>query len=113
MSFNEFDVVEKPWGREIRFAHEPEYIGKIIEVKEGHKLSLQYHEEKKETMYVLSGRMLLTLGDEQHEVGEGESITFNPQIVHRVEALSDLRIIEVSTSHMDDVIRLEDDYKRI
>lgn len=112
MEFNEVKVVEKPWGREIHLAAEDEYVGKILEVKAGGRLSLQYHKKKKETMYVLSGRMKLTLGDETQVVGEGTSVTIKPGDRHRVEAIEDVRIIEVSTSDLDDVVRVEDDYGR-
>jgi len=112
MEFNVINVVEKPWGREIHFAVEDKYVGKILEVKAGHRLSLQYHKRKKETMYVLEGRMRLTLDDETEVVGAHMSVTLNPGVRHRVEALEDTRIIEVSTSHLDDVVRLEDDHGR-
>ncbi len=112
MRFNEVKIVDKPWGREIHFAVEADYVGKILEVKKGSRLSLQYHNVKKETMYVLSGRMKLTLGDEEEEVGPGQSVTIDAKMIHRVEALEDLRILEVSTNHLDDVVRLKDDYDR-
>ncbi|MBD3388740.1 MAG: cupin domain-containing protein [Candidatus Altiarchaeales archaeon] len=105
-------VVDKPWGREIWFAVEDEYVGKIIEVKKGERLSLQFHEEKKETMYLLEGRMALTFGDEELELAEGESITIKPGVKHRINALSDVKVVEVSTPQVEDVIRLEDDYGR-
>jgi quercetin dioxygenase-like cupin family protein len=112
MDFNSINIVEKPWGREIHFAVEDTYVGKILEVKKGHRLSLQYHRNKKETMYVHSGRMRLTLGDETEIVEEGKSVTLNPGIKHRVEALEDTEIIEVSTNHLDDVVRIDDDHGR-
>jgi mannose-6-phosphate isomerase-like protein (cupin superfamily) len=112
MDFNVVNMVEKPWGRELHFAVEDSYVGKILEVKEGHRLSLQYHKKKKETMYVLKGRIRLTLGDETEDVSAGKSVTLNPGVRHRVEALEDTQIIEVSTSHLDDVVRLEDDHGR-
>jgi mannose-6-phosphate isomerase-like protein (cupin superfamily) len=112
MDFNVINVVEKPWGREIHFAVEDVYVGKILEVKGGRRLSLQYHQKKKETMYVLEGRIRLTLGTEVEDVGRGKSVTLNPGVHHRVEALEDTRIIEVSTSHIDDVVRIEDDHGR-
>jgi mannose-6-phosphate isomerase len=112
MDFNAINTVDKPWGREIHFAVEDKYAGKILEVKKNHRLSLQYHRRKMETMYVLRGRIRLTLGDETEVVGEGKSVTLNPLIKHRVEALEDSQIIEVSTSHLDDVVRLEDDHGR-
>jgi mannose-6-phosphate isomerase len=112
MKFNVINVVDKPWGRELHFAIEEQYVGKILEVRRGQRLSLQYHKAKKETMYVISGRMRLTLGDESEEVGEGKSVTIEPGRSHRVEALEDTRIVEVSTNHLDDVVRVEDDHGR-
>ncbi|MFH0862983.1 MAG: cupin domain-containing protein [Candidatus Altiarchaeota archaeon] len=112
MDFNLINVVEKPWGREIHFALEGEYVGKILEVKGGQRLSLQYHKRKKETMYLIKGRIRLTLGDEVEELGVGKSVTLAPGVTHRVEALEDSQIIEVSTNHLEDVVRLEDDHGR-
>ncbi len=105
-------VVEKPWGREIWLAHEGEYAGKILEVKKGSRLSLQYHKRKKETMYILEGEIILILNDKKNEMRVGDSITINPGDKHRVEALDDTKIIEVSTPELDDVVRLKDDYGR-
>jgi mannose-6-phosphate isomerase len=112
MDFNIINMVGKPWGREIHFAVEDEYVGKILEVKEGRRLSLQYHKRKKETMYVLRGKVRLTMGHEVEVVGEGRSWTLKPGVHHRIEALEDAQIIEVSTSHLDDVVRVEDDHGR-
>ena len=113
MKFIDIKAIEKPWGREVIIAFEEEYAGKILEVKKGHRLSYQYHKKKKETMHVFRGRMKLV-----HEGGEilmksGDSITLHPGECHRIEALTDLKVIEVSTSHLDDVVRIEDDYKRV
>ena len=112
MRYNKIKVVKKPWGRELHFAVEDEYAGKILEVKKGHRLSLQYHRNKKETMYILEGKVKFTLGGKTRTVGIGKSITVEPHTKHRVEALKDTRIIEVSTSELDDVVRVEDDYNR-
>jgi mannose-6-phosphate isomerase-like protein (cupin superfamily) len=112
MEFNVINVVEKPWGREIHFAVEDEYVGKILEVKAGHRLSLQYHRKKKETMYLLKGTVRMSVDGETEPVGEGKSVTLKPGVRHRIEALEDARIIEVSTSHLDDVVRVEDDHGR-
>lgn len=105
-------VVDKPWGREVWYAHEERYAGKILEVTKGHALSLQKHEKKQETMYLQSGRLLYHLNGEEFEMSPGESITIFPGDVHRIEALEDARILEVSTPELDDVIRLEDRYGR-
>lgn len=109
--------VEKPWGHELIWAHTENYVGKILHVQRGHALSLQYHETKDETMHLLRGRMRLMLGpaaDQLEEVmlEEGQSIRIRPHTVHRVEALTDVDILEASTPHLDDVIRLEDRYGR-
>lgn len=105
-------IVDKPWGREVWYAHEQDYAGKILEVKQGFALSLQKHERKTETMYLLSGRVLFHLNGADFEVPPGRSLTIRPGDVHRVEALEDSVILEVSTPHLDDLIRLEDRYGR-
>ena len=97
-------IVPKPWGREVWFAHEERYAGKIIEVNRGCALSLQKHERKQETMYLQSGRVRYHFNGADFEMGPGD--------VHRVEALEDAVILEVSTPELDDVIRLEDRYGR-
>jgi mannose-6-phosphate isomerase-like protein (cupin superfamily) len=92
-------------------------VGKILHVKAGHALSLQYHEVKDETMHLLRGRMRLVIGPrvsqlETIELEEGQSIRIQPPTVHRVEAITDVDILEASTPHLDDVVRLEDRYGR-
>ena len=105
-------IVEKPWGREIWYAHTEQYAGKVLEVKAGHRLSLQKHRIKEETLYLLSGRARLTYGDRTYDWEPGQAVHIPPDTVHRFEALEDLVLLEVSTPHLDDVIRLEDDYHR-
>jgi len=106
-------IVEKPWGREIWLAHEDEYAGKILEINKDEQSSLQYHEIKKESMYVLEGTMKIITGDgSEHILNAGDSITLLPGEVHRLYAIEDLRIIEVSTPELDDVVRLKDKYGR-
>jgi mannose-6-phosphate isomerase len=105
-------IVDKPWGREIWYAHEEHYAGKILEVKKGFALSLQKHERKIETMYLQSGRILYHFNGTEFEFLPGSCLTIRPGDVHRVEALEDSVILEVSTPHLDDVIRLEDRYGR-
>ncbi len=105
-------VVQKPWGSEIWWGVTDHYLGKILEVRAGHRLSLQYHEKKTETMYCLSGHGLLQLGEEEVVMRPGTSRTITCGTVHRLTALSDLRILEVSTPDPDDVVRVEDDYCR-
>jgi mannose-6-phosphate isomerase len=109
--------VEKPWGHELIWAETESYIGKILHVKAGQALSLQYHEVKDETMHLLRGRMRLLIGttvDELDtiELAEGQSIRILPTTVHRVEAITDVDILEASTPHLGDVVRLEDRYGR-
>lgn len=107
---------EKPWGYELLFAHTPKYAGKVIFVKKGHRLSLQYHEKKDETMYIYQGKLLLEIekGGQmvQSEVGPGNSIPIRPNTKHRIQAIEDTFVFEVSTAELDDVVRVEDDYGR-
>ena len=110
--------VEKPWGWELIWAHAEAYVGKILFVRVGHSLSLQFHREKDEAWYVQSGRAKLELGDSGDAVlnteviAAGACFRFRPGTVHRVTALEDTTIIEVSTPQLDDVVRLEDAYGR-
>lgn len=112
-------VVPKPWGEERWLAHTDRYAGKILVLKKGHRLSLQYHERKHEVQYVDSGRIKYTLGSvdrpgEYREVivGPGTTVLLPPGAIHRMEALEDSRFFEVSTPELDDVVRLADDYGR-
>ncbi|MHB1842765.1 MAG: cupin domain-containing protein [Sulfobacillus sp.] len=107
-----FRVVDKPWGREIWWAETDRYLGKLIEVRAGHALSLQYHRQKLETLWVVSGRGRFQIGDNEVLVGPGYSVTVEPGIVHRISADDDLRVIEVSSPQADDVVRLADRYGR-
>jgi mannose-6-phosphate isomerase-like protein (cupin superfamily) len=105
-------IVEKPWGREIWYAHEAQYAGKILEVKAGFALSLQKHERKHEAMYLQSGRVRYQLNGEEFEMVPGDCLTVRPGEVHRMTAIEDSVMLEVSTPELDDVIRLEDRYGR-
>lgn len=105
-------TVLKPWGREIWWAVTDRYVGKIIEVKAGQSLSLQYHERKLETMYFDSGRGRLRLGDRIIAIVPGLAVTISPGEIHRVEAEEDVRFFEVSTPDLEDVVRVEDRYGR-
>ena len=105
-------IVDKPWGREVWYAHTDRYAGKVLEVEKGHVLSLQKHVAKHETMLLQSGRMLFTLNDEVFEWLPGEVVSIPPGNVHRMEALEDSVILEVSTPELDDLVRLEDRYGR-
>ncbi len=110
--------VEKPWGWELVWAETDRYCGKLLFVRAGHALSLQYHEVKDESWYVEQGRAELELGLvgddalETREIGPGDAFRFRPGTVHRVRALEDLLVVEVSTPELDDVVRLADDYGR-
>ncbi|MGW8281696.1 MAG: cupin domain-containing protein [Gemmatimonadota bacterium] len=105
-------IVDKPWGREVWYAHNDRYAGKVLEVSAGHLLSLQKHEVKHETLFLQSGRMLFTHGEQVFEWLPGEAIEIPPGTVHRMEAIEDSVILEVSTPQLDDVVRLEDRYGR-
>ena len=109
--------VEKPWGYEHIYAVTPEYCGKLLFVRAGEALSLQLHRQKDETIYVHSGRARFEIGEsvdrlEAAEVGPEDSFHIRPGVVHRVLALEDTLLLEVSTPHLDDVVRLEDRYGR-
>jgi mannose-6-phosphate isomerase-like protein (cupin superfamily) len=109
--------VDKPWGREEIFARTPHYIGKILSIRKGEALSLQYHEEKEETLRVLDGTLELLVGPRldqlsSHHLSEGAVFHVAPGTLHRMTAISDCRLLEVSTNHLDDVVRLEDRYGR-
>ncbi|MFT3863171.1 MAG: cupin [Solirubrobacterales bacterium] len=109
--------VEKPWGAEEWWAQTDAYAGKLLHVKAGHRLSLQLHKEKDESSYLLSGRLLLLRGaglDDLHEeeIGPGFAWRVKPGTVHTIEAIEDSTVLEVSTPHLDDVVRLEDRYGR-
>ena len=109
--------VDKPWGHEEIFAETPRYVGKILFIKAGEALSLQYHQVKEETLRVLDGELEFVTGSslEQLEslvMGPGEVIHVNPGTLHRMTALTDCRLLEVSTPELDDVVRLEDRYGR-
>lgn len=109
--------IEKPWGHEVWYAHTDRYAGKIIVVETGHRLSLQYHEHKDETSYLLSGRLKLWQGDTadslvEREVGPGEAWRNRTGLVHMIEAIETATVLEVSTPELDDVVRLQDSYGR-
>jgi mannose-6-phosphate isomerase-like protein (cupin superfamily) len=106
-------VVVKPWGCEKWWAHTDKYVGKILEIKDGHRLSLQYHEVKEESIIVLSGVLTLVIGDDVRTLKEGNTAHITPKTIHRMEARhGDVRLIEVSTPEVEDIVRLEDDYSR-
>ena len=108
---------EKPWGHEILWAWSERYAGKILHVRRGESLSLQRHREKDETLSVLSGRLTLTYGDDPAALSTkvlepGDCLRVRPGMLHRIEALEDTDLLEVSTPELGDVERLEDRYGR-
>ena len=109
--------VEKPWGYELIYAATERYCGKVLFIRAGEQLSLQFHKEKDETIYVQSGRVELEIGDpgkpiDTEVVGPGRAFHLAPGTVHRLRALDDTMILEVSTPEIEDVVRLEDRYGR-
>jgi mannose-6-phosphate isomerase len=109
--------VEKPWGYELIWAEAEQYVGKLLFVRAGHALSLQYHEIKDESWLVQEGRASLELGEvggdlAVREIGRGDAFRYRPGTVHRITAIEDTLILEVSTPHLDDVVRLDDRYGR-
>jgi mannose-6-phosphate isomerase len=130
----EVRTVPKPWGHETIWAHTDLYVGKVLHIKAGHSLSLQYHNLKDETIHLLSGTMIYRVGTEDRrpkteagsrkpedgrvpelkvvELKAGESFRNEPGTIHQMEAVTDCVLLEASTPHLDDVVRLTDRYGR-
>jgi len=111
-------IIEKPWGREEVVEINDKYMVKKLTMWAGHRCSLQYHNIKKETIYVLSGVLKISQGISQDQLEEklykaGDSMTIPPGLIHRMEGIEDAVYLEASTPEMDDVVRLVDDYKRV
>ena len=109
--------VPKPWGHEMVWAQSDRYVGKILHIKAGHELSVQYHNRKDETVHLLSGeivyRVKSTSGQlEDVQLKPGESYRITPGTVHQMAALTDCEVLEVSTPEVDDIVRLSDKYGR-
>lgn len=108
--------VDKPWGYELRWAVTNRYVGKVIHVEAGHALSLQYHAVKEETILLWNGRIKFEIERDgkriTQELTPGQSIHITPGTVHRMTAIEDSDIFEVSTPELQDVVRLEDRYGR-
>ncbi len=106
--------VNKPWGYELIWAITDAYVGKLLHITAGHRLSKQYHNEKEETLYVLKGTLYnYDENDRIQKITPGNSFHVYPGQVHRFAAMEgNVEVIEVSTNHLDDVVRLEDDYER-
>ena len=109
--------IEKPWGYEVLYALTERYCGKLLFIRKGEQLSLQFHRRKDEVIYVHEGRIELEVGEpgrtpDVEVVGPGRAFRFTPGTVHRWRALEDTTVLEVSTPDVDDVVRLEDRYGR-
>jgi mannose-6-phosphate isomerase len=108
--------VDKPWGFEIIWAETSRYVGKVLHIHAGHRLSRQYHKVKDETLLVQSGEMDLELGPadqvEIRRMKKGDVFHVVPGTIHRMTAVTDVEVVEVSTPELDDVVRLEDVYGR-
>ena len=111
-------VIEKPWGHEEIWAETSHYVAKSLVIREGKRLSLQHHEEKTETMRLIRGKVILSLANDQGKIQDivlnpGDCANIMPKRIHRLTALEDSEIIEVSSPELDDIVRHEDDYGRI
>jgi mannose-6-phosphate isomerase-like protein (cupin superfamily) len=109
--------VEKPWGHELIWTHTDRYVGKVLVIEAGRRLSLQRHVVKDESIYVMAGRLRLYLEDDEgtvrvEELGPGEFRRVPTGRIHRYEAITRCELLEVSTPELDDVVRLEDDFGR-
>lgn len=109
-------TVPKPWGHETIWAHTDRYVGKVLHIKAGHALSVQYHNRKDETVHLLNGELVyrVQMGDslEDMHLKAGESFRITPGTIHQMEAVTDCDVLEVSTPELDDVVRLTDRYGR-
>ncbi len=110
-------IVEKPWGHERIWAHTDRYVGKILHIKAGHALSVQYHDRKDETISLLSGEMIFRVADAHGDLRDvplsaGQAYHVTPGTLHQMEAVTDCDVLEASTPDLDDVVRLSDRYGR-
>ena len=109
--------VEKPWGHELIWARTDRYVGKILHIEPGHVLSLQYHNKKDESIFVLSGEIILRLqqGDTliERRLAQGEAYHIQPKLIHQFEAVMASDLLEASTPEIDDVVRIKDRYGRV
>lgn len=112
----EVKVVPKPWGHEVIWAHTERYVGKVLHINAGHALSVQYHERKDETVYLLSGELIYWVKDGEEmrdmKLKVGQAFRITPGTVHYMEAVTDCDVLEASTPDLDDVVRLSDRYGR-
>ena len=110
-------IIEKPWGKEELLEHNDRYMVKRLTMWKGHRCSLQFHNLKTETIFVLSGKLKITTGTSQQDLKDeifspGESVTISSKIIHRMEGAEDCVYLEASTPELEDVVRLKDDYSR-
>ena len=109
--------VEKPWGYEILWARTDRYVGKILHIEAGQLLSLQYHNKKDESIYVLKGEIVLRFQQSEtlieRPLREGEAFHIQPKLIHQFQAVVTTDLLEASTPHLDDVVRLKDRYGRV
>jgi mannose-6-phosphate isomerase len=109
--------VEKPWGHELIWARTDRYVGKILHIEPGHVLSLQYHNKKDESIYVLSGEIVLRIQRDdtliERRMAQGEAFHIQPKVIHQFEAVAPTDLLEASTPEIDDVVRLKDRYGRV
>jgi quercetin dioxygenase-like cupin family protein len=109
--------IEKPWGYEILFAHTENYVGKVLKINKDEMLSLQYHKVKDETIFLWEGEMLFEVEEDgkmiEKKLIPGDSYRIKPGVKHRMKAIKDCIVFEVSTPHLEDVVRLEDKYGRV
>ena len=113
----EVKIVPKPWGHETIWAHTDRYVGKVLHIKAGEALSVQYHNRKDETVYLLSGELIYRVQEDGGELRDvklkvGEAFRITPGTVHQMEAVTDCDVLEASTPDLDDVVRLTDRYGR-
>jgi len=111
------EKIIKPWGHEVIWAHTKDYVGKLLTINYGHKLSRQFHRIKEETIFVLTGTLVLEVGEApnivRNKLKRGQEFHITPGLVHRfIAEYGDVELMEVSTPHLNDVVRLEDDYNR-
>jgi mannose-6-phosphate isomerase len=114
---NEIQIIQKPWGHEQIVEANDNYVVKKLTMKAGHRCSLQYHNVKRETIYVISGRLMIIHGIRENDLESklfhpGDVITIPPKLIHRMEAIDDSVYLEASTPELDDVVRISDDYER-
>jgi len=109
--------VEKPWGHELIWARTDRYVGKILHIEPGHVLSLQYHNKKDESIYVLAGEIILRLKRDgalvEQRMAQGAAFHIEPKLIHQFEAVTAADLLEASTPEIDDVVRLQDRYGRV